>query len=114
MKDKVAIVTGAGQGFGRAIALRLAVEGADVVVDDIDIKQANKVIDEIRGLGRKALATGADVTKSHEAEEMVKAALDEFGKIDILVNNVGGCEGGADFLKEAEKTSVNNMNKILL
>jgi NAD(P)-dependent dehydrogenase (short-subunit alcohol dehydrogenase family) len=103
MTGKVAIVTGAGQGFGRAIALRLAVEGADVIVDDIAIELANEVVDEIRSLGRKALATGADVTKHCEAEEMVKAALDEFGKIDILVNNVGGCEGGANFLEETEE-----------
>jgi len=90
LTGKVAIVTGAGQWIGKEIALRLAGEGADVVVDDIVIERANEVADEIRGMGRKALAVKTDVTKRVEVEAMVKAALDEFGKIDILVNNVGG------------------------
>jgi len=89
LKDKVAIVTGSGQWIGRSIALRLAEEGCDVVIDDIDIAKANKVANEVRSLGRRALVVGADVTKSKQVNAMVKAALAEFGKIDILVNNVG-------------------------
>jgi len=90
LTDRVAMVTGAGQWIGRAIALRLAEEGADVVVDDIHIERACQVADEIRGLGRQALGIEADVSKSQEVNRMAKAALDEFGKVDILVNNAGG------------------------
>ncbi|MFC1945889.1 SDR family NAD(P)-dependent oxidoreductase [Chloroflexota bacterium] len=102
---KVAVVTGAGQWIGRAIALRLAGEGADVVVDDIVIERAREVADEIRGLGRKALAVQTDVTRSQETDAMAKAALAEFGKIDILVNNVGGTGGrkAADFVELTEE-----------
>ena len=82
LTDRVAIVTGAGQWIGRAIALRLAEEGADVVVDDIHIERASQVADEIRGLGRQALGIEADVSKSQEVNRMSKAALDEFGKVD--------------------------------
>jgi len=83
-------VTGAASGIGRAIALKLAKEGAEVVVADIDIENANKVVDEIKTGSRKAIAMKVDVTKSEETDRMAKATLDEFGKIDILVNNAGG------------------------
>jgi NAD(P)-dependent dehydrogenase (short-subunit alcohol dehydrogenase family) len=90
LKDRVAIVTGGASGIGRAIALRLAKEGTDVVVADIDSGQANKLADEIKGLGRKAIAVKVDVSKSKEVNQMAKMTRDEFGKIDILVNNAGG------------------------
>jgi len=88
--DKTAIVTGSGQLIGRAIALRLAEEGANVIVDDIEIDRASKVAEEIKKLGRNAIAIQADVTNSEDVKRMVDLALTEFGKIDILVNNVGG------------------------
>ena len=90
LKDKVAIVTGGANGIGRAIAVAFAREGAKVVVDDIDIKAAEEVVNEINVLGGEAIAIRADVTKSKEVNQMVKTALDRFGKIDILVNNAGG------------------------
>ncbi len=90
LKGKVAIVTAAAQGIGRGIALRLAKEGADLVVCDIDMELLNKVVGEIKALGVKAVGTKTDVTKSAEVNQMVKTALDTFGKIDILVNNAGG------------------------
>jgi 3-oxoacyl-[acyl-carrier protein] reductase len=90
---KVAIITGAGQWIGRSIALRLAAEGADIAVGDIVPERANEVASEIRKMGRKALALTNNVLLRKEAEAMVKAALDEFGKVDILVNNVGGTGG---------------------
>ena len=90
LTGKVAIVTGAGYGIGRAIALTLAREGADIVVNDIDMKPAGDVAEEIRGCGRRVLLVEADVSKSDEVEEMVKASLRQMGKIDILVNNAGG------------------------
>lgn len=90
LEGRVAIVTGAASGIGRGIALGLAKEGADVVVGDINLEQANKVVDEIKSLGRTAIAIKADVSQSQEVEVMAKTTLDEFGKIDILVNNAGG------------------------
>ncbi len=90
---KVAIVTGSGQWIGKAIALRLAAEGADIVVGDIMPERANEVASEIREIGRKALVLTNNVLFRNEAEAMVKAALEEFGKVDILVNNVGGTGG---------------------
>jgi NAD(P)-dependent dehydrogenase (short-subunit alcohol dehydrogenase family) len=89
LRDRVSIVTGAAMGIGRAIALRLAREGADVIVADINIEQANKVVDEIGALKGKAIAVKADVTDTAAVKAMVKSTLDEFGKIDILVNNAG-------------------------
>ena len=89
LKDKSAIVTGAAQGIGRAIALILARDGADVTLADIDIGLANKAADEIKALGRKATAMKVDVTKSADTRLMAEKTLDEFGKIDILVNNAG-------------------------
>lgn len=88
--NKVVIVTGGARGIGRAICLKMAAEGADVVVADIDIEQAGKVVNELKGMGRKAMAVKIDVTKSEEADKMAKTVLDAFGKIDILVNNAGG------------------------
>lgn len=90
LENKVAIVTGGAMGIGQAISLRLANEGANVVVADIDHEQASKVVSRINALGRKAIFTKTDVTKSEETNQMAKAAIDKFGKIDILVNNAGG------------------------
>jgi NAD(P)-dependent dehydrogenase (short-subunit alcohol dehydrogenase family) len=92
LTGKVALVTGAGsqKGYGKGIALVLAKEGCDVIVSDIDLEGAQKTADEIISLGRKALAIKVDLTKSAEINQMVKSALEEFGKIDILVNNAGG------------------------
>ena len=89
LDGKTAIVTGAGSGIGRAIALGLAAEGARVVVADLDGERAEAVADEVRSLGRKALAQRVDVSDSAAVDAMVEAALAEFGAIDILVNNAG-------------------------
>ncbi len=89
LEGKVAIVTGAAMGIGRACALQLAKEGADIVLADIELQEANRVADEIKVIGRRALAIKTDVTKSTEVNQMVKKALEAFGKIDILVSNAG-------------------------
>lgn len=90
LQGKVAVVTGAGRGIGRAIALRLAADGAAIVVNDLKTEPAAGVASEITAAGGTALAFAADVTKSAEIRSMVDSALARFGQIDILVNNAGG------------------------
>jgi NAD(P)-dependent dehydrogenase (short-subunit alcohol dehydrogenase family) len=89
LKDKTVIVTGARRGMGRAHALKFAELGAKVIVSDISLEDCQKVVDEIKGQGGEAIAVKCDVTKKEEIDEMIKKALDVFGKIDILVNNAG-------------------------
>lgn len=89
LEDGTALVTGAGRGIGRVIALVLAREGANVAVNDIDAKSAEETANEIRAMGRKALAIEADVSNSKEVNGMVEAVIRAFEKIDILVNNAG-------------------------
>ena len=95
---KVAIVTGAGRGIGRAIALLLAQEGASVVVNDVgasldgagaDSGPAQQVVDEIKKSGGKAIASTLNIAEPQTADAIVKAAVDAFGRVDILVNNAG-------------------------
>jgi 3-oxoacyl-[acyl-carrier protein] reductase len=91
LTDKVALVTGGGRGLGRAIALALARQGADVGVNFRgNADAAAEVVTQIRGIGRSAIAIQGDTSAGREScEAIVKAALDEFGKVDILVNNAG-------------------------
>jgi len=86
---KVAIVTGAASGIGRAIALDLAESGAKVVIADKALDGAEEVAREIESAGGKAIAVETDVTDSKEVEQMVQQTIEGFGKIDILVNNAG-------------------------
>lgn len=89
LKGKVAIITGAGQGIGRVIAMRLAAEGACVVIGDINPFTAQQTAKEIEAKGNIAISTKLDVTDRSDAEEMTRYAIEKFGKIDILVNNAG-------------------------
>jgi NAD(P)-dependent dehydrogenase (short-subunit alcohol dehydrogenase family) len=89
LDNRTSIVTGARRGIGRAIALALAKEGANVVVSDVNQEDCQKVVVEIESLGRRGLALKCNVTSRAEIEEMVKRTVAEFGKVDILVNNAG-------------------------
>lgn len=89
LTDKVAIVTGAGQGIGRAIALRLAGAGATVVVADMNREVGEAVAQEIEALGRKSLVAEVDVSKLDQVQQMAQQSLETFNQIDILVNNAG-------------------------
>ena len=90
LEGKVAIITGAGRGLGRGIVLCLAEEGADVVVCSRTLAEAEEVASEARKLGRKSLAVLTDVTDTNQVAQLVQETMNTFGKIDILVNNVGG------------------------
>ena len=86
---KVALVTGSGRGLGKAIALKLAAEGIDIVVNDMDAMTAMETADEIREMGRKVLVSGANVADPLQVEEMFENISECFGRLDILVNNAG-------------------------
>jgi len=90
LEGKSAIVTGGGQGLGRGIVRCLAEEGANVAVVDINKDNAEKVAGEVKALGRRSLAVDADLTDNRKVKQAVQDIITAFGKIDILVNNVGG------------------------
>ncbi|MCG5262376.1 SDR family oxidoreductase [Cupriavidus gilardii] len=89
LQDKVALVSGSGRGIGREIALKLASEGARVVVNDLDEAPALEVVQSIRASGGKATACVGSVTETGFAERFVNTALEQFGGLDIIVNNAG-------------------------
>jgi 3-oxoacyl-[acyl-carrier protein] reductase len=89
LKDRVAIVTGAGQGIGEAIAVRLATAGAHLALVDLNLPLAEAVAGRLRALGRHSLAIRCDVSQAADVAAMRDRVLAEFGKIDILVNNAG-------------------------
>ena len=89
LKGKVAIVTGAAKGMGKADSLKLASAGAKVVVCDVDVAGCQLVVEEIKKMRGEAIAVKCDVSKKAEIDNVVAEALKKFGKIDILVNNAG-------------------------
>ncbi len=89
LSGKVALVTGGAQGIGKAVALLLAHNGADIVVSDINLEKAEETAREIESLGVKAMAVKVNVANLSDVEHMTGAILERFGKIDILVNNAG-------------------------
>ena len=112
LKGKVALITGAARGIGRAHAHRLAGLGADIAINDIDLESykefgeditASSVVDEIKNLGVRAIGIESDVGKKENAEELIRKVTDELGQIDILINNAGGLAGN---VKESYASSV--------
>ena len=89
LAGKTAYITGAGRGIGRSIALKLAEDGANVVLNDLDVKPAQEVVAEIEAMGGKALAIPGSVTAPGFANDFIQAGIDKFGGIDIIVNNAG-------------------------
>ena len=89
LAGKVAVVTGGGSGIGRGIVLAMAREGADLAIPDIQVLNAEKVADEVRGLGRKVIAMKTDVTSAADVKAMADRVRDTYGRIDVLVNNAG-------------------------
>lgn len=90
----MALVTGAGRGIGRAIALKLAESGATVAVNDVDEASSQKVADEITAMGTGSLSVPADVTEEDGVQDMVEQVVEAQGTLDILVNNAGICPTG--------------------
>jgi 3-oxoacyl-[acyl-carrier protein] reductase len=93
LADRVAIVTGGGTGIGKEIALELARAGADVVVASRKLENLEEAASEIRDVGRRSRAISTDVTIADQVRDMVSQTIDEFGRIDILVNNSGVSAG---------------------
>ena len=89
LKNKTAIVTGAGRGIGKAIAMALAKEGANIVICDIDLDEAKKVANEIKKMGRESLAIKADVRLKKDVDNLVERTIERFNSIDILASNAG-------------------------
>ncbi|MFC1946460.1 SDR family NAD(P)-dependent oxidoreductase [Chloroflexota bacterium] len=108
LNGKIAVVTGGGAGIGEGIVKCLAEEGADVAVIDISKKNAEKVSEDVKAMGRRSMAIIANVTEKGQADYALKQILDIFGRIDILVNNVGGEskfyyeDPGEDYSEEKE------------
>lgn len=113
LTGKVAIVTGGAGGLGRPISLGLAQAGADVVVDDLERADPQAVADDIKALGRKALAVAYDVTSVEAMKEMVDQVMKEFGRIDILMNTAGiNCRFAAEEMPAEEYEKVVRFNTL--
>jgi len=112
LEGKKVLVTGASRGIGREIALELARLGADVAVNYAGSEaKANEVVDQIKALGREAMAIQCDVANSESVAEMVKATIEQFGRLDILVNNAGITRDNLLMrMKESEWDDVINTN----
>ncbi len=110
MKGKVALVTGASKGIGRACALRLAEAGANIVIGAKSIDLLEMLKKDIDGLGVESLAEGCDVSRSADCEELVEKSIERFGRIDILINNAG--IGFSGKIVDSEPGEVEQMVKV--
>lgn len=112
LSGKAALVTGASRGIGRAIAIDLAKNGADIAINfSGNEEKANEVVKEIEALGREAFSIRANVASSDEVNEMIKEVIERFGRLDILVNNAGITRDNLILrMKESEWEDVININ----
>jgi len=108
LKYKVAVVTGAGSGIGKAIALKFAQEGAKVVIADIDLDTANLTVKEIQENGQEAMAIAMDVTNEEQVDSAINEAISAYGGIDILVSNAG-----TQFISPIEDLALKDWKKLL-
>ena len=89
LDGRVALVSGSGRGIGREIALKLASEGARLVINDLDADPANETAEAVRATGAEAVVCAGSVTEDGFAERFIKTGMDSFGGLDIIVNNAG-------------------------
>ena len=108
LTDQVAVITGAGRGVGKGIALAFAEAGADIVCTSRTLEQLEATAAEIRGRDRRAVVFPADIRDAEQVENMVKKTIEEFGHLDILVNNAGGT-----FFSQLTETSQKGFETIL-
>ena len=104
LEGKVAVVTGAGSGFGEGIATRFAAEGARVVATDLDRQRVERVVGEIETAGGAAIAVDGDVSRGEDMGRMIAAAVDEYGRLDVVVNNAGTTHKNRPMLEVDEET----------
>ena len=111
LKDKVALITGAGSGIGEATAMRFSEEGAKVVINDVNLEGANRVAENIKANGQEAMVLKADISKKDEVEGMIDKIIEHYGRLDILVNNAGiNRDALAKKMTEEEWDAVININ----
>jgi 3-oxoacyl-[acyl-carrier protein] reductase len=111
LENQIAVVTGAGRGIGRAIALKFAAQGADIVAVDLKTEFVQETVEEVRKLGRKAWAVAANVSEAASVEAAVEQILKEAGHVDILVNNAGITKDGLVMrMSEADWDAVLDIN----
>lgn len=111
LNEKVAVITGASRGIGRSIALAMSAQGATIVAVDMDQSSTEAVVAELQAAGGKALAVVGNVTVSADAERMIEAATEAFGRVDILVNNAGITRDGLLMrMKDDDWDAVMNVN----
>jgi 3-oxoacyl-[acyl-carrier protein] reductase len=111
LENQIAVVTGAGRGIGRAIALKFATAGADIVAVDLKTDFVQETVEEVRKLGRKAWAAAANVSEAASVEAAAEQILQEAGRVDILVNNAGITKDGLLMrMSEADWDAVLDIN----
>ena len=106
LENRVALVTGSAKGIGKAIAIALAREGCDIVINDVDTGPMDSVAQEIKKMGRRSIAIVADVSNRQQVNDMVERCVKTLGRIDILVNNAGGSMGTPTMLPAKITTDV--------